>query len=143
MARRTMATGFRVATLEPVAPLNSRRVHPRESAARGGDTGDALQPLPGAAELISALDTAGVRYGVIQDVSALPQALAGSDDIDLHLDKRDHAAFSSIVCKLHGIRGTSLSCYDNVCAGRGDWFLPDFSHGRYLHLDVQVGVRVG
>jgi len=116
---------------------------PRESAGPADDTGNEPQPLPIAAMLISALDAAGVRYGVIQDVSALPQALAGRDDIDLLLDKRDHAIFCSTICKLHAVRGASLSCYDNVCAGREDWLLPDFVHGRYLHLDVHVGVRVG
>lgn len=105
--------------------------------------GNGPHPLPIAATLISALDAAGVRYGVIQDISALPEALAGRDDIDLFLDRRDHAIFCSTICKLHALRGTSLSCYDNVCVGREDWFLPDFAHGRYLHLDVHVGVRVG
>ena len=115
----------------------------RESPTPRDGAGDGPQPLPIAAALMSALDAAGVRYGVIQDVSTLPQALAGRDDIDLLVDKRDHAVFCSTICKLRGIRGTSLSCYDNVCAGREDWFLPDFAHGRYLHLDVHVGVRVG
>lgn len=105
--------------------------------------GNGPQPLPIAATLISALDAAGVRYGVIQDIFALPLALAGRDDIDLFLDKRDHAIFCATICKLHAVRGSCLSCYDNVCAGREDWFLPDFAHGRYLHLDVHIGLRAG
>ncbi|TIR42073.1 MAG: hypothetical protein E5X16_02240, partial [Mesorhizobium sp.] len=59
------------------------------------------------------------------------------------LDKHDYPLFCSIVCQLHGRRGVSLSCYDNVCAGREDWFLPDFTHGRYLHLDMHIGARIG
>lgn len=107
------------------------------------DRADVPQPLPIAATLFAELDAAGAAYGVIQDISSLPLALAGLDDIDLVLEKRDYAAFCAIVSKLHGVRGVSLSCYDNVCAGREDWFLPDFAHGRYLHLDVHVGIRVG
>jgi len=95
------------------------------------------------AELTRALDKAGVRYGVIQDTSGLRKGLAGLDDVDLLVEKADYGAFCTVVSGLHGIRGVSLACYDNVCAGREDWFIPDFTHGKYLHLDVHIGLRVG
>ncbi|MCR4267836.1 hypothetical protein [Nitratireductor sp. ZSWI3] len=102
-----------------------------------------MRPLQVAAALAGALDAAGVRYGVLHGIVGLAQGLAGHDDIDLFVDRRDYAAFCAVVGSLHGLRGTSLSCYDNVCAGREDWFLPDFAEGRYLHVDLHVGVRVG
>lgn len=99
--------------------------------------------LPIAAVLFRALNEAGLKYGIIQDLASLQDGLAGRDDLDVLLDKHDYPVFCSIVSQLHGRRGVSLSCYDNVCAGREDWFLPDFSRGRYLHLDMHIGVRVG
>ncbi|MDG4902219.1 MULTISPECIES: hypothetical protein [unclassified Mesorhizobium] len=99
--------------------------------------------LPIASELFRALNEAGVRYGIIQDLASVHDGFAGRDDLDVLLDKHDYPLFCSIVCQLHGRRGVSLSCYDNVCAGREDWFLPDFTHGRYLHLDMHIGARVG
>ncbi|WP_189343888.1 MULTISPECIES: hypothetical protein [unclassified Mesorhizobium] len=99
--------------------------------------------LPIAAELFRAFNEAGLRYGIIQDLASLHDGLSGRDDLDVLLDKRDYPVFCSIVSELHGRRGVSLSCYDNVCAGREDWFVPDFSRGRYLHLDMHVGGRVG
>lgn len=104
---------------------------------------EALPALPIASEMFRAFNECGLRYGIIQDLASLQDGLAGRDDLDVLLDKHDYAAFCSIVSKLHGCRGVSLSCYDNVCAGREDWFLPDFSHGRYLHLDMHIGLRVG
>jgi thymidylate kinase len=106
-------------------------------------TSATVLPLPVAAALFRALDEAGVSYGVIQDLATLQDAFAGRDDVDLLLDKQDYPAFCSIVNRFHGLRGVSVSCYDNVCAGREDWFVPDFSHGGYLHLDTHIGVRVG
>lgn len=103
----------------------------------------APQPLPVLAALTRALDKAGVRYGVIQDTSGLRKGLAGLDDVDLLVEKADYSAFCAVVSGLHGIRGVNLACYDNVCAGREDWFIPDFTHGKYLHLDVHIGLRVG
>ncbi|OAP42309.1 hypothetical protein ATB98_06325 [Sinorhizobium saheli] len=105
--------------------------------------GERAAALPVAAVLFGALDVAGVRYGIIQDLASLPAALAGRDDIDLLVDKQDYQLFCSIMAELNGVRGVSLSCYDNVCAGREDWFVPDFSRGAYLHLDLHVGIRVG
>lgn len=99
--------------------------------------------LPFATELFRVLNEAGLKYGIIQDVGSLHGGLAGQDDLDVLVDKHDYAAFCSIVSQLHGRRGVSLSCYDNVCAGREDWFVPDFSHGRYLHLDMHIGARIG
>ncbi|TGQ68565.1 hypothetical protein EN829_017585 [Mesorhizobium sp. M00.F.Ca.ET.186.01.1.1] len=99
--------------------------------------------LPIAAELFRAFNECGLRYGIIQDLAALQDGLAGRDDLDILLDKHDYPAFCSIVSKLHGRRSVSLSCYDNVCPGREDWFVPDFSRGRYLHFDMHIGVRVG
>ena len=99
--------------------------------------------LPIATELFRAFNEGGLKYGIIQDLASLQYGLAGWDDLDVLLDKHDYPAFCSIVSKLHGCRSVSLSCYDNVCAGREDWFLPDFSQGRYLHLDMHIGVRVG
>ncbi|MBS3651681.1 transposase [Pseudaminobacter sp. 19-2017] len=99
--------------------------------------------LPVAAALFQALDEAGVRYGIVRNLATLPDALAGRDDVDLLVDKQDYPAFCAIVNRFHGLRGVSLSCHDNVCAGREDWFVPDFSCGGYLHLDTHIGVRVG
>lgn len=104
---------------------------------------DAITPLPVAYALVRALDAAGVQYGIVQDLASLPDALAGRDDVDVLLDKQDYPIFCSILTELHGRRGVSLSCYDNVCAGREDWFVPDFSRGAYLHLDLHIGIRVG
>jgi len=104
---------------------------------------ETVPPLPIATELFRALNEAGLKYGIVQDLASLQDGLAGRDDLDILLDKHDYPVFCSIVSKLHGRRGVSLSCYDNVCAGREDWFVPDFSHGRYLHLDMHVGARVG
>lgn len=104
---------------------------------------DGSSILPVAATLFRALNAAGVRYGVIQDLAGLRDALAGRDDLDVLLDKQDYPAFLAIMGQLHALRGVSLSCYDNVCAGREDWFVPDFSRGAYLHLDTHIGVRVG
>jgi thymidylate kinase len=99
--------------------------------------------LPIATELFRAFNEAGLKYGIIQDLGSLHDGLAGRDDLDVLLDRHDYPVFCSIVSRLHGRRGVSLSCYDNVCAGREDWFVPDFSHGRYLHLDMHIGVRIG
>ncbi|MFK0689087.1 hypothetical protein ACFX5Q_12880 [Mesorhizobium sp. IMUNJ 23033] len=99
--------------------------------------------LPIAAELFRALNAAGLKYGIVQDLASVQDALAGRDDLDVLLDKHDYPVFCSIVSRMQGRRGVSLSCYDNVCAGREDWFIPDFSRGRYLHLDTHIGVRVG
>lgn len=99
--------------------------------------------LPIAGELFRAFNEAGLKYGIIQDLASLHDGFAGWDDLDVLLDKHDYPAFCSIVCRLHGRRSVSLSCYDNVCAGREDWFVPDFSRGRYLHLDMHIGARVG
>ncbi|WP_018237160.1 hypothetical protein [Ensifer sp. BR816] len=99
--------------------------------------------LPVAATLFRALDIAGARYGVVQDIDGLPEALAGRDDMDVLLDKQDYPAFCSIMAELHGLRGVSLACYDNVCAGREDWFIPDFMRGAYLHIDLHIGIRIG
>ncbi|MER9326499.1 hypothetical protein [Mesorhizobium sp. M0488] len=104
---------------------------------------EAVPALPIATELFRAFNEAGLKYGIIQDLASLQDGLAGRDDLDVLLDKHDYPAFCSIVSKLHGCRSVSLSCYDNVCAGREDWFLPDFSHGRYIHLDMHIGLRVG
>lgn len=104
---------------------------------------DTTTPLPIASTLVRALDAAGVQYGIVQDLASLPDALAGRDDLDVLLDKQDYPLFCSILTELHGRRGVSLSCYDNVCAGREDWFVPDFSRGAYLHLDLHIGIRVG
>ncbi|MBD9373711.1 hypothetical protein IB238_13875 [Rhizobium sp. ARZ01] len=104
---------------------------------------DSAPMLPIVAELFPALDAAGVRYGVVQDLASLPDALAGRDDLDVLLDKKDYPIFCAIVARLHGLRGVSLSCYDNVCAGREDWFIPDFSRSAYLHIDLHIGIRVG
>lgn len=106
-------------------------------------TSDPTSALPIATVLFRALDEAGVRYGLVQDLATLPEALAGRDDLDVLLDKQDYSVFCSIMAELDGRRGVSLSCYDNVCAGREDWFVPDFSQGAYLHLDLHVGIRVG
>ncbi|MER9296220.1 hypothetical protein NKI38_06930 [Mesorhizobium sp. M0621] len=99
--------------------------------------------LPIATQLFQLFNESGLKYGIIQDVAELQDGLAGRDDLDVLLDKHDYPAFCSIVSKLHGRRSVSLSCYDNVCAGREDWFLPDFSRGGYLHLDMHIGIRVG
>lgn len=121
-------------------------------ASRGGaapDQADAntsdetAVPVPIAATLFRAFDEASVRYGIVQDLATLADAFAGRDDVDLLVDKHDYAAFCSIMGRFHGLRGVSLSCYDNVCAGREDWFVPDFSRGGYLHLDTHIGMRVG
>lgn len=102
-----------------------------------------VSPLAAAAELFAALDAAGIRYGMIQDTASLPEALAGRDDMDMLLDKQDYTAFCGIMARLHGLRSVSLTCYDNACAGREDWFVPDFSRSAYLHIDLHVGIRVG
>lgn len=104
---------------------------------------EAVPALPIASELFRAFNECGLKYGIIQDLASLQDALAGRDDLDVLLDKHDYPVFCSIVSKLHGRRSVSVSCYDNVCAGREDWFVPDFSHGRYLHLDMHIGLRVG
>lgn len=104
---------------------------------------ETVPALPIAAVLFQALNEAGLKYGIVQDLASLEGAFAGRDDLDILLDRRDYPAFCSIVSGLQGRRGVSVSCYDNVCAGREDWFVPDFSNGRYLHLDVHIGVRVG
>jgi len=104
---------------------------------------EAIPALPVAGVLFRALNEAGLRYGIVQDLASLQHSFAGLDDLDILLDKQDYPTFCSIVSGLQGRRGVSLSCYDNVCAGREDWFLPDFSKGRYLHLDMHIGVRVG
>lgn len=106
-------------------------------------TSETVPVLPIATALFQALDEAGVRYGMVQDLATLQDAFAGRDDMDLLVDKRDYPAFCSIVTRFHGLRGVSLSCYDNVCAGREDWFVPDFAQGGYLHLDTHIGFRVG
>jgi thymidylate kinase len=110
--------------------------------ASSGDV-ETIPALPIAGVLFRALNEAGLRYGIVQDIASLPHAFAGLDDLDILLDKQDYPAFCSIVNGLQGRRGVSLSCYDNVCPGREDWFLPDFSQGRYLHLDMHIGIRVG
>ncbi|MEI9413424.1 hypothetical protein [Mesorhizobium sp. Cs1321R2N1] len=104
---------------------------------------ETVPALPIAIELFRAFNESGLKYGIIQDLASLQSGLAGRDDLDLLLDKHDYPVFCSIVSKLHGCRSVSLSCYDNVCAGREDWFLPDFPNGRYLHLDMHIGIRVG
>lgn len=104
---------------------------------------ETVPALPIAAVLFRALNEAGLRYGIAKNLASLEGAFAGRDDLDVLLDKQDYPAFCSIVSRLHGRRSVSLSCYDNVCAGREDWFLPDFSRGRYLHLDMHIGIRVG
>lgn len=106
-------------------------------------TSATVAALPIAVALFRALDEAGVRYGIVRNLATLRDALAGRDDVDLLVDKQDYPAFCAIVNQLHGLRGVSLSCHDNVCAGREDWFVPDFSCGGYLHLDTHIGVRVG
>ncbi|MEI2302420.1 hypothetical protein [Ensifer sp. MJa1] len=120
----------------------------RQSVSLKHDQTDYLLPLPQpqlatAAELFTALDAANIRYGIVQDLGTLPQALAGRDDIDMLLDRQDYRAFCAIMARLHGLRSVSLSCYDNVCDGREDWFIPDFSSSAYLHIDLHVGIRVG
>ena len=103
----------------------------------------AIPALPIAAVLFRALNEAGARYGIFQDLATLQHALAGRDDLDVLIDKQHYPIFCSIVSGLHGRRGVNLSSYDNVCVGREDWFVPDFSRGGYLHLDMHIGVRVG
>ncbi len=125
-------------TTVPATPDEMRDA--ASSAAEATTSGGAL---PIAAPLFRALDAAGVRYGIVQDLVSLPDALAGRDDMDVLLDKQDYPVFCSIMAELHGLRGVSLSCYDNVCAGREDWFIPDFSRGAYVHLDLHIGIRVG
>ena len=115
----------------------------RQKQARHCSTSAKAPSLPIAATLFRALDAAGVRYGIVQDLATLQDAFAGRDDVDLLVDKQDYPAFCSIVNRFHGLRGVSLSCYDNVCAGREDWFVPDFAQGGYLHLDTHIGFRVG
>lgn len=128
----------------PVAPAKLGNVEPSHSDI-GALSGKAepVAALPVAEALFQALDAAGVRYGIVQDLASLPAALGGRDDIDLLVERQDYPAFYSIMAELHGLRGVSLSCYDNVCAGREDWFVPDFSRGAYLHLDLHIGIRVG
>ncbi|MDX8442907.1 hypothetical protein [Mesorhizobium australafricanum] len=116
---------------------------PRNDGSAPSGRFETAPALPIASVLFRALNEAGLRYGIVQDLAFLQDAFAGRDDLDILLDKHDYPAFCSIVNGLQGRRGVSLSCYDNVCAGREDWFLPDFSSGRYLHLDVHIGVRVG
>lgn len=137
---------------DPLAPWPDASAPPMALGAGSSDTGpsqtdvrelETVPALPIAAVLFRALNEAGLKYGVIQDLSSLPDGLAGRDDLDVLLDKGDYPVFCSIISQLHGRRSVSLSCYDNVCAGREDWFLPDFSCGRYLHLDMHIGVRVG
>ena len=144
---RSRSVAWRQATRNgtiPAAPESRRDAGPsgagENASVRDSET---VAALPVAAVLFRALDEAGVRYGIVQDLAGLQAALAGRDDVDLLLDKRDYAAFCSIASELHGRRGVSLSCYDNVCAGREDWFVPDFSRGGFLHLDMHIGVRVG
>ncbi|CDX13986.1 conserved hypothetical protein [Mesorhizobium sp. ORS 3324] len=154
MAMAAVAPGMNGSALARAS--NGRRKAFRQDNVADGDTEallpggsaqsihvDAVPALPIAAVLFQALNGAGLKYGVVQDLAYLQDAFAGRDDLDLLLDKRDYPAFCSIVNGLQGRRGVSLSCYDNVCAGREDWFVPDFSTGRYLHLDVHIGVRVG
>lgn len=121
--------------LEPAAPLRSDATRCLPSSP--------VPPLATAAELFAALDEADIRYGIVQDPGSLPQALAGRDDIDMLLDKQDYSTFCTIMARFHGLRSVSLSCYDNVCDGREDWFVPDFSRSAYLHIDLHVGIRVG
>lgn len=139
-------TSSSLSHLRPRLPTRWPRSGPWQRHS-GADPGisirDPPQPLPVAAELTRALDKVGVRYGVIQDSAGLQKGLAGLDDIDLLVEKADHGTFCAVVAGLNGIRGVSLACYDNVCAGREDWFIPDFTHGKYLHLDVHIGLRVG
>ncbi|MDX8491197.1 hypothetical protein RFN29_06360 [Mesorhizobium sp. VK22B] len=147
MVTEALAPGANVSAPAPslgVGPSGSqadaRSSQPNGSALRPRETAPVL---PIAVELFRAFDEAGLKYGIIQDLASLHDGLSGRDDLDVLLDKHDYPAFCSIVSQLHGRRSVSLSCYDNVCAGREDWFLPDFSRGRYLHLDMHIGCRVG
>ncbi|WP_245460289.1 hypothetical protein [Mesorhizobium sp. M1B.F.Ca.ET.045.04.1.1] len=151
-AKARMATEALAPRANVSAPAPSLGVSPSGSQADARPSqanGSALRPretapvLPIATDLFRAFNEAGLKYGIIQDLASLHDGLSGRDDLDVLLDKHDYPAFCSIVSQLHGRRSVSLSCYDNVCAGREDWFLPDFSHGRYLHLDMHIGGRVG
>ena len=65
---------------------------------------ETVPALPIAAVLFQALNGAGLKYGIVQDLASLQDAFAGRDDLDVVVDKRDYPAFCSIVSGLQGRR---------------------------------------
>lgn len=115
-----------------------------QQAARPGPAADSkrAQPLAIAAELVSRLAEANLRFGIYKNIAALAEGLSGRGDLDMLVAAVDRSRFYEVVVSLSGVRGYPSAFYDNSVDDREDWFVPDASGG-YLHLDVCFGLRIG
>jgi hypothetical protein len=99
-------------------------------------------PVPtSAAGFFAGLNEAGVRYGVFKSSRNMLVGLAGSQDLDILVDRADHRRFCAIASEYGGIRSVNHSSL--TAPEREDWFIPDFDRGRFLHLDVHTSIRLG
>jgi thymidylate kinase len=101
----------------------------------------AAAPLGAALRLAGMLDQANVRYGAFKSTESLPLGLAGDEDIDILVAREDYSRFCSIMIEANGVRGVTHPSL--ASPGREDWLIPDFTAGKYIHLDVHVVVRLG
>ena len=103
----------------------------------------AEEVLPIATELARRLSGANVRYGVYKNRESVAAGLSGLADLDLIVAVADIDRFRAVLADLKAISGRPGRFHDNAVEGREDWFVPDFSRGDYLHLDVTTGLRIG
>jgi hypothetical protein len=104
-------------------------------------TQDTPPALASALAFFDRLNAAGVHYGIFKSSRNTLVALAGDQDLDILVARRDYCSFCAIAGDSAGIR--SANHVSLVSAGREDWFIPDFEWGKYLHLDVHTAIRLG
>lgn len=100
-----------------------------------------LPPSTSAVTFFQRLNEASVRYGVFKSSRNTLMALTGDQDLDVLVAREDYHRFCAIASECAGIR--SVNHRSLVAPGREDWFIPDFEHAKYLHLDVHTSVRLG
>ena len=103
--------------------------------------GRARSALASAAGFFAKLNEAGIRYGIFKSSRNTALALAGDQDLDVLVARKDYHRFCAIASECMGRR--SVNHQSLVSQGREDWFIPDFERAKYLHLDVHTSVRLG
>ena len=98
-------------------------------------------PPTSAVTFFERLNKAGVRYGIFKSSRNTVAALAGHQDLDILVARKDYHRFCAIASECAGLR--SVNHPSLVSPAREDWFIPDFERARYLHLDVHTSVRLG
>lgn len=114
-----------------------------KSRAKDGERSDEPMhdTLPVAAALLGQLEKMRVGFAHWKSNLRLAGGLAGATDLDLLVDRRDAASFSSVVTGLNGQRIISQpwASYPGV----EDWLILDPAKGSFLHLHVHFDLVTG